>query len=163
VRAVKILAGVLLILFTVGVRAEGLDALFSATLLDTQGEPMPLAGFRGKPLIVQFWARWCVPCREEFPELIRLEKRYKKRGLVVLGIALEEDPVAVREFLAAYEVRYPVALSREQGLSLLDALGNDKSVLPFTLLIDRRGEVVLRKYGVFKRSDFQGVADKLLR
>jgi len=163
VRAVKVLAGVLFVLFTVGARAEGTDALFAATLLDTQGEPMPLAGFRGKPLIVQFWARWCVPCREEFPELIWLEKKYKKRGLVVLGIALEEDPEKAREFLAAYEVRYPVALAHAQGLSLMNALGNEKSVLPFTLLIDRKGEVVLRKYGVFKENDFQTVAGRLLR
>ncbi|MDR1849274.1 MAG: TlpA family protein disulfide reductase [Zoogloeaceae bacterium] len=166
-KVVKVLAGALLgfVLLTVTARAEeeGVDALFSATMMDVHGAPMPLSSFRGKPLIVQFWARWCVPCRDEFPELTLLGKKYKKQGLIVLGIALEEDPVKVREFLAAYGVNYPAALAGNQGASLMQTLGNEKGLLPFTLLINRKGEVVLRKYGVFKKSDFQGVAGKMLR
>lgn len=152
-----------LFLVALGAKAEqeGVGALLEATMMDIHGEPMALSQFRGKPLIISFWARWCVPCRDEFPEFMALQKKY--RGLTVLGIALEDDPVKVREFLAAYEVDYPSALAGEQGIALMKAFGNDEALLPFTLLIDRRGEVVLSKRGVFKKSDFQGVSKKLLR
>jgi thiol-disulfide isomerase/thioredoxin len=150
-----------LVLFTVVAKAEeqaGVDALFSATMVDIHGKPMALSHFRGEPLIVSFWSRLCFPCREEFPEFIALREKYKKQGLTVLGIALEEDPVKVREFLVAYGVDYPSALAGEQGIPLMRTLGNDEALLPFTLLIDRRGEVVLRKRGIFRESDFQNVA-----
>ena len=159
-------------LFLVAVEAkaeEGVNALFEATLMGLHGESMALSQFRGKPLIVNFWSRGCAPCRDEFPEFIALQKKYKKQGLIVLGIALNidvalnEDPVKVREFLAAYGVDYPAVLAGEQGIPLMKALGNDQALLPFTLLVDRRGEVVLSKRGVFKKSDFQDVAKKLLR
>jgi peroxiredoxin len=166
-KAARVLAGALFfVLFAAGAIAQeqkGLDALFEATMMDLHGEPMTLSQFRGKPLIVSFWSRLCIPCRDEFPEFIALRAKYKKQGLDVLGIALEEDPVKVREFLAAYEVDYPAALVGKQGIALMQALGNDKALLPFTLLIDRRGEVVLSKRGIFKKSDFQGVAEKLLQ
>jgi peroxiredoxin len=162
VKAVRVFASALF-LVAVGVKAEGLDALFSATMKDPQGEAIELSQFRGKPLIVSFWARWCVPCREEFPEFMALRKKYKNQGLTVLGIALEDDPVKVREFLTAYQVDYPAALAGDQGIPLIQALGNNEALLPFTLLIDRKGEIVLSKRGVFKKSDFQGVAKKLLR
>lgn len=153
-------AGVLLfILFTAGARAEeGANALFSATMTDIHGGAMTLSSFRGKPLIVSFWMRICVPCRDEFPVLTALQKEYEKQGLTVLGIALEEDPDKVREFLAAYEVSYPAALAGDQGFALMEALGNNEKLLPFTLLIDRKGEIVLRKYGAFNKNDFQEAA-----
>ena len=162
-RGARILAGVF-VLFAVGAKAEeGVDALFSATMTDIHGNSMPFSEFRGKPLIVKFWERICTPCRDEFPVLIALQKKYKKQGLTVLGIALEKEPDKVRDFLIAYEVNYPVALAGEQGIPLMQAFGNEGALLPFTLFIDRRGEVVFRKVGVFKKSDFQGMAGKLLQ
>lgn len=142
---------------------EGVSALFAATMIDTRGQPMELARFRGQPLILNFWARWCAPCRDEIPELNALQTGYAGRGLRVLGIALENEPEKVREFLAAYGANYPVALAREQGLPLMRAFGNDGGLLPFTLLIDRKGNILLRKYGVFGKKDFSGVAEELLR
>jgi peroxiredoxin len=132
-------------------------------MTDIHGEPMALSRFRGKPLIISFWARACVPCRDEFPVFAELQAKYKKQGLAVLGIALEEDPAKVREFLAAYNVDYPSLLASEQGIALMQGLGNEEGFLPFTLLIDRKGEVIFRKYGIFGKKDFQSVAGKLLR
>jgi len=165
VKAARVLAGVLFFVFSAtGTRAEGGgDALFSATMTDIRGEPMPLSLFRGKPLIVNFWARACVPCRDEIPDLIALQAKYKKRGLAVLGIALEENPDKVREFLIAYKINYPIALACEQGIPMMNAFGNNESLLPFTLLIDRKGEVVSHKYGVFRKNDFQEAVEKLIR
>jgi len=168
VKAGRILGALFCVLFlAAGVKAEqqeggGLDALFSAAMLDIHGEPMTLAEFRGKPLIVNFWARWCVPCRDEIPELVTFQAQHQKQGLVILGIALEDEPGKVRDFLAAYEVNYPVALVGDAGLALMQALGNDVMGLPFTLFIDRNGEIVWVRRGVLKKSDLQNMVNKLL-
>jgi thiol-disulfide isomerase/thioredoxin len=169
VRAAKAFASALFfILFAaVAVEAgaeEGLDAFFEATMTDIYGKPMTLSHFRDRPLIVNFWARACVACRDEFPVFAALRTKYKKRGLTVLGIALEEDPAKVREFLTVYKANYPVALAGgQEGIALMQGLGNDESLLPFTLLINRKGKAILRKYGLFRKSDFQAVAEELLR
>ncbi|THF61049.1 TlpA family protein disulfide reductase [Pseudothauera rhizosphaerae] len=149
--------------FGTGAYAAGTDSLFAATLVGTDGKPAELAHYRGKPLLVNFWARWCGPCRTEMPELAALQKEYGPQGLTVLGIAVEDDPVAVREFLAAYGVDYPVALGRSKGIWLMQALGNGKAGLPFTLAIDRKGEIVVRKLGVFGKDDFESIAGRLLQ
>ncbi|MFV0372460.1 MAG: TlpA family protein disulfide reductase, partial [Azonexus sp.] len=88
---------------------------------------------------------------------------YGKRGLVVLGVAIEDDPAAVKEFAKAYEINYPVGVDKKKGLWLMQSLGNGVSGLPFTLIIGRDGEVVVRKIGQFTRKDFDDVAEKLLK
>ena len=104
-------------------------ALFAATLPDLDGRPRSLAELRGRPLLVNFWARWCVPCRREIPELIRAGRRHPE--VTVVGIALEESPEAVREFARAYEIDYRVLLAGAQGLPLLAALGDPAGGPPF--------------------------------
>ena len=143
--------------------ASGSDSLYGATLTAPGGQPLALAQYRGKPLLVNFWARWCAPCRAEIPELIELRAAYGKRGLNVIGIGIEEDGEAVADFLKAYEVSYPVGLGKEKGLWLMQALGNSRSALPFTLAIDRKGEIVMRKLGRFTKADFEQIADRLLQ
>jgi thiol-disulfide isomerase/thioredoxin len=165
VKGVKVLAGALFfVLFTIGARAEeGLDALFEASMIDIHGKPMTLSHFRGKPLIVSFWERVCPICRDGFPELAALQTKYEKRGLIVLGIALEKEPDKVREFLAVYKANYPVVLAGKQRCDLMQGFGNDGCFLPYTLLVNRKGEVIFRKHGPFKESDFQAVAGEFLR
>jgi thiol-disulfide isomerase/thioredoxin len=149
--------------FAAGAWAEnGAETLFSIALPDVRNdETVEFARFRGKPLIVNFWARGCPPCREEIPELMALQKKYATQGLAIVGIALENDPLKVREFLAAYEVTYPVVLAPGQGVSMMKALGNDRELLPFTLIVGPQGEIVLRKPGRFRQDDFESVADAL--
>lgn len=127
--------------------------LFAATLADANDQPFALEKLRGKPLIVNFWARWCGPCRVEIPELVGVHRRLKDKGLVVLGIGLEDKADTVREFARAYDMEYTLLLAREQGLPLLRALGNAKAGLPYTLVIDRNGRVVARKLGIMSRAD----------
>lgn len=145
-----------------GALADGPDSLYAATLPAPDGKPVALEQYRGKPLLLNFWARWCAPCRTEIPELSKLQATYGKRGLKVLGIGIEDDGEAVKDFLKAYEVDYPVLLGKDKGLWLMQALGNARGMLPFTLVIDRNGQVVMRKFGVFKASDFETLAPTLL-
>ena len=129
--------------------------LFAAALADLDDKPAAVAAYKGRPLVVNFWARWCAPCREEFPELIRARARNKARGAEVLGIAIEDKTDAVREFAKAYEIDYPVLLAKDNGIALMQALGNARAGLPFTLALDRDGRVVYTKLGGMKRADVE--------
>jgi thiol-disulfide isomerase/thioredoxin len=158
---------VMLLLVSGLAQASGSEALFATTLTAPDGKPMDLAAYKGKPMIVNFWARWCGPCRTEIPELQKAHEKYRKQGLVVLGIGLENSPEAVRDFMKAYEMSYPVGLangaSDTKGIWLMQTLGNPRAGLPFTLTVDRKGEIVMRKMGVMKAEDIEAAAQTVLR
>jgi thiol-disulfide isomerase/thioredoxin len=142
---------------------QNADALFAATLTDLEDKPQTLAQWRSKPLIVNFWARWCGPCRTEIPELIKLRKQYRDKGLEVIGIGLEDKPEAVRDFAKAYEMDYPLLLAKDNGLALMKTLGNTKMGLPFNIVIDRSGKVVLVKMGALRGDELVAAAEAALK
>ena len=132
--------------------------LFAATLNDLEDKPVALERYKGKPLIVNFWARWCGPCRVEIPELIAIRKAHKGK-LEVLGIGIEDKADAAKEFARAYEMDYPVFVAREKGIPLMQALGNAKGGLPFTIVVDRNGQVVQKKMGIMRKADLEAAAE----
>ncbi len=136
--------------------------LFAATLSDLDDKPVALERFRGKPLIVNFWARWCGPCRAEIPELIAIRKAHKGK-LEVLGIGIEDKADPAKEFAKAYEMDYPVFVAKEKGIPLMQALGNTKGGLPFTIVVDRNGQVVQKKMGLMKKADLEAAAELALK
>ena len=152
-----------LLLATGMVQAANADPLFAVTLSGTDDKPVALESFRGKPLIVNFWARWCGPCRVEIPELIRIHDRQAKKGLVVLGIGLEDKAESVRDFMKAYEMNYPVLLAKEKGIELMQALGNSKAGLPFTIAINRKGEIVASKLGPISKAELESASELVLK
>jgi thiol-disulfide isomerase/thioredoxin len=133
--------------------------LFAAALWDLDNRPAKVAA--GQPLIVNFWARWCGPCRVEIPELVAHTER--KTGVGVIGVNIETDPAPVRDFARAYDVNYPVVLTRERGLELMRALGNTKAGLPFTVVLDRRGAVVASRLGLLRREHIEAATQRALR
>jgi len=139
--------------------------LFALTLSDVEQRTVTLESFRGKPLLVNFWARWCTPCRKEIPDLAEVHSRYVGRGLVVIGIAIEdaEQRQAVRDFAKAYEMNYLSLIGGTRpGIELMRALGNAKSALPFTVVIDREGRVRRSKLGAMNRSEMDDAVRPLL-
>ena len=136
--------------------------LFAATLANLDDKPVALAQYKGKPLVVNFWARWCGPCRAEIPELIKFRNTHKGK-IEVLGIGIEDKAEPAREFAKAYDMDYPVFVAKEQGIPLMQALGNSKGGLPYTLFIDRQGQVVHKKLGVVKPADLDEIAPLLLK
>lgn len=148
------LAVLLLCLAALAARAEpDAGAFFAATLTDLDGNPAKLALYRGRPLVVNFWARWCLPCRDELPLLAGRAAQGKPGDALLLGIALEDQAGPVRDFLRVYEIGYPQLLARDQGVRLLRTLGNSAAGLPFTAAFDRRGRLVFSRLGRLSAAD----------
>jgi peroxiredoxin len=150
-------------LFAHAQEPQSAGLFFAVNLPDQSGKSVALADYRGKPLIVNFWARWCVPCRDEIPELREVAKQYGAKGLTVLGIGLEDNIPNVQDFIKAYEMDYPLLFAQSQGIELMKTLGNNKAGLPFTVFIDRKGMIVGHKLGRISRSQLDAAAGALLQ
>jgi len=162
-RFISLLATTLALILPTSLWAQSSSELFAASLIDAQGQPAPMNRWQGSPLIVNFWARWCGPCRKEIPELIKLRQAYREKGLEILGIALEDKAEPVRDFAKAYDIDYPVLLAQDKGLALMKALGNTKMGLPFTVAINRRGEIVVVKMGMITGEELAKAAEATLK
>ncbi|MEK7824360.1 MAG: TlpA disulfide reductase family protein [Candidatus Eisenbacteria bacterium] len=125
--------------------AGGADRLApSFTLRTLDGKSFRLQEQRGRPVVLDFWATWCAPCRASMPHLDRLQERYTRDGLVVLGLSVDEDPPAsVKRFAERLGIKFRLAMADEK---LLDRYGPIR-MLPTTFFINRRGEVVRRTVG----------------
>lgn len=133
------------------------SAFWASSLDGLDGQPVPLARFRGKPLLVNFWATWCPPCVEELPLLSRFHEEQRSRGWQVLGIAVDQ-PSAVRQWLQRSPLAFPVVLAGLQGTEMSRSLGNEAGGLPFSVLFGPRGEVLARKLGQLLPGDLQAWA-----
>lgn len=131
-----------------------LAELWQQNFPDTQGGPQSLAQWRGKVLVLNFWASWCAPCREEMPEFDALRTRYAPRGVEFVGIAVDQ-PAAVAHFLARQPVGYPILIGEGAAHSLARELGNTSGALPYTLVLGRDGAVVLQHLGRLQRETLE--------
>jgi thiol-disulfide isomerase/thioredoxin len=128
------------------VDAKALDALWRARFATPSGAPLALADWRGKPLIVNFWASWCAPCVRELPQFDRFQREYRARGWQVVGLAIDNQQ-AVLDFLQHTPVSYPIGLAGLEGADLMTGLGNLQGALPFTVVLDAQGRVVHTRLG----------------
>ncbi|HEY6984543.1 MAG TPA: TlpA disulfide reductase family protein [Rhodanobacteraceae bacterium] len=125
------------------------DAAIPMQRPDIDGKPRSLAEWRGKLVLLNFWASWCGPCRDEMPLLDKTQQRLADQGLQVVGVA-NDTTAATRDFLAKVPVHYPILVDDpDRGEDLSSLFGNDHAVLPFTVLIGRDGRVVARRAGNF--------------
>ncbi len=131
-----------------GAQVKPLDASFK----DLEGRDQPLAQWRGKHVVLNFWATWCPPCLKEIPAFIELQQSLAARGLTFVGVALDEvEPV--RTFVAEHGVNYPVLVGDQDVARLMSALGNEIGGLPYTVVLDPTGQVLLRHQGEWRRED----------
>jgi peroxiredoxin len=107
------------------------------TLADLKGHKIDLAAYRGQVVLLNFWATWCAPCREETPEFIRLQNEYRSRRLQVIGLSLDDDPKPVLEFYRRFKINYPVAIG---DAALAERFGGILG-LPVTFLIGCDGRI----------------------
>jgi thiol-disulfide isomerase/thioredoxin len=137
------------------------DRVVDLSLKDAQGNRVHLRDYRGKTVVLNFWATWCGPCREEMPLLVSAEREYRERGIVFLGASLDarDTQDQIPEFLSEYQVRFPIWLG---------ATGDDMAKLqmgdtvPATAFIDGEGHIVARILGQMRPGEINERLDWLL-
>jgi thiol-disulfide isomerase/thioredoxin len=134
---------------------------------DADDKPLSLADYKGKALLVNFWATWCDPCREEFPDLVKIDADYRSRGLDFVAISLDElsdMKTSVPKFLRSQRATMPVFLLNvpDQGavIELVDPAWQGN--LPATFLYDQSGKVVYKRMGPVKAAELRAELDKLV-
>ncbi len=121
-------------------------ALLATSLPDLDGQRRRVEDWRGKVLVVNFWATWCLPCLEEIPEFVRMQSRLGPNGLQFLGIAVDQED-KVRDFAQVHQVNYPILIGHAGAIELARLAGNAQGGLPYTLVLDRRARVIKTFHG----------------
>ena len=128
-------------------------------LQSLDGKQVRLSDYRGKAVLLNFWATWCAPCKIEMPWFVDLQKQYASQGLQVIGVAMDDSGEdAIAKFAKEMGVNYPVLIGKE---SVGDAYGGVE-FLPTTFFIDRQGKVVERVFGLVGHSDIEDNVKKAL-
>src|SRR5499426_7660 len=129
-------------------------------LKDVEGRALRLSDYKGKVVLLNFWAAWCAPCRAEMPDLVKWQREYKGKGLQVIGVTYPPQELAeAREFIKSIKVNYPVALGEEHTKALFDK----GETLPVTAVIDKKGMVREVIQGIIFPEEFEQKIKPLLR
>lgn len=130
-------------------------------LKDIEDKVRDVKEWDGNVLMINFWATWCPPCRKEIPAFIDVQEKYMDKGFKVIGIALDEKQ-AVIDFTDPMGVNYPILMAEQEGIALSKAYGNRLGVLPFTVIVDRKGNIVHRLRTELTFKQVEGMIKPLL-
>lgn len=136
------------------------ETIMALQLADLKGQRQSLAQWRGKVLVVNFWATWCTPCREEIPMFVRLQERYRGQGLQFVGIAIDQQD-KVQSFAGEFGINYPILMGDMEAVELSRQAGNRIGALPFTLVINRDGKITATQLGELKEAKLDAMIQPL--
>ena len=135
-------------------------ALFAQSMNDASGANHSLARWKGKPLVVNFWAPWCAPCVQEMPELNQVALENAPKGINVIGIGID-SPANIAEFATKLKIGYPLYVAGMSGTDLGRQFGNTNGGLPYTVLIGADGQVIKTYLGKLKFEELKADLAKL--
>ena len=128
-------------------------------LKDLSGKSVKLSDFKGKVVVLDFWATWCPPCRAEIPDFIDLQKQYQSKGFTVVGVSIDQGgTAAVAPFVKSHNINYPIVMGDE---SVVHQYG-DVEAIPTTFIIDPKGNIAGMHQGQTPKSVFEAEIKKLL-
>jgi thiol-disulfide isomerase/thioredoxin len=123
-------------------------------LKDVDGKPVNFSSFKGKVVVLDFWATWCPPCRSEIPGYVKLQEKYKDKGLVIIGVSLDQaGPDVVKKFIGDFHLNYQVVMGDE---AVVQAFGGVEGI-PTTFIIDRTGKIRDKKVGAMETAEYEQV------
>ena len=140
--------------------APAIAALWQVGYPDLQGQRQALSQWRGQVVVLNFWASWCAPCREEMPDFAALRTQYRPSGVEFVGIAID-NPASVSRFLQQMPVAYPILIGEGAAHSLARQLGNPSGALPYTIVLDRDGNIALSHLGRLPRATLEAALRKI--
>ena len=127
------------------------------TFTTLAGKAITLSELRGRPVVINFWASWCPPCRRELPALEKVYRQYSAQGLQLLGVAVGDEEPAVRRLVQEMRLSYPIGLSDEAGSNYA------VSAIPHTFFLDRQGKIVAQRVGGLSEGEFRRQVEALLK
>ena len=136
------------------------DRLLATRLPDASGKLQPIEQWRGKTLVVNFWATWCPPCREEMPILSRLQTKNASNGVQIVGIALD-TAANVTQYAAAHPATYPLLTGDASASELSRLLGNTQLALPYTVVFSRDGSAKMARLGRFSETELDALLGEI--
>lgn len=133
--------------------ADAKPANFDFTIKDVDGNNVPLSSYKGKVVLLNFWATWCGPCKAEIPGFVRLQEKYRDKGLVIVGYSVDDTAEKAKAYAAEYKMNYPILLG-EGREDLQDAYGPIWG-LPSSFIISKDGRVCRKHIGIAPEAVFE--------
>ncbi|MBF0296034.1 MAG: TlpA family protein disulfide reductase [Magnetococcales bacterium] len=160
IRRILAIVGMVMLFGSAWAGEGGLDA----PLEGMDGRPVRLTDFKGKVVLVNFWATWCPPCLDEIPALIKLQKKYGEKGFLVVGIDYLEraDKEELKKFLDAQGINYPVVIGDPRAVQSLTKVLGGVYALPVTKLLNREGKLAGSHIGSMNYSQMESLVEPLL-
>ena len=134
--------------------------LMAATLMGVDDRLQPFEQWRGKVLVVNFWATWCTPCREEIPGFIRFQDSFGAQGVQFVGVAIDQKQ-RVESYAKEMGINYPLVVGGLETMEFARQLGNRHGVLPFTLVVDRAGNIRATEVGILRPEKLESLLKPL--
>lgn len=143
-------------------KASTLQTLLKAPMPDVAGKPQQLAAYKGQVLVLNFWATWCPPCRKEMPDLATLQQKFAGKGVQVVGVSIDTAE-NVKTFQQQYKIPFPLLIAEPEVAQWTTELGNTAAGLPFTLVLDKNGQIRHAKLGQISAPELENLLTDLTR